>query len=165
MNTSPYRRPEKVLIYLYRRTANRGVEYLLLRREPSGNAGSIWQTVVGSVRWNEELVEAARREIFEETGLTRLKGIMAFGYVFSFPFRLPPGHQSDYAPDVTAIRNTVFAAEVASSRPVHLSEEHVGYAWFSYQEALDRVHWSEEKEALSLLHPMLGGTRAAMRTG
>jgi bis(5'-nucleosidyl)-tetraphosphatase len=163
MNAPPYRRPDKVLIYLYRRTGDNGVEYLLLRREPTGYAGSIWQTVVGSVRWEEERVEAARREVFEETGLTRLKGIMAIGYVFSFPFRLPPGHQSDYAPDVAVIRNTVFAAEVASSRMVRLSDEHVGYEWFSYEEALDKVHWPEEKEALSLLHPMLGTARAAMR--
>ena len=91
--------------------------------------------------------------MFEETGLTRLQGIMAIGYAFSFTF-IPPG-SSAYAPDVKLIRNTVFASEVVSAKPVTLSPEHVHYGWFTYREALDRIHWAEEKEALVRLHPML----------
>jgi 8-oxo-dGTP pyrophosphatase MutT (NUDIX family) len=155
MSDSLYRRPDKVIIYLYRRTVSGQIEYLLLQRRFSSKAGRIWQTAVGSAQWSEDLVEAARREVFEETGLTRLQGITAIGYAFHFPFRLPEGYISEYAPEVCAIRNTVFAAEVVSARPIHLSHEHVAYDWFSLEVALNKVHWPEEREALTRLHPML----------
>jgi 8-oxo-dGTP pyrophosphatase MutT (NUDIX family) len=156
MNEPAYRRPDKVIVYLYRRQDPAEPEYLLLQRAAVSNAGSIWQAVVGTVKWGEERTEAARREVFEETGLTRLQGITAIGYAFSFPLRLRQEQQSRYAPQVTTINNTVFAAEVASARPVCLSPEHVDYGWFAFPEAMRRIHWPEEREALARLHPMIG---------
>ena len=150
-----YRRPEKIIIYLYRRTQTSKIEFLLLQRAPEARSGTIWQPVVGGAKWGEQLIEAARREVYEETRLTRLQGITAIGYAFSFDFDMFPD-RSSYAPDVTEISNTVFAAEVVSARPVVLSAEHVDYGWFSYQETLDKIHWPEEQEALIRLHPMLG---------
>jgi len=164
-----YRRPDKVLVYLYRRASDAApsvtaeaakaeavVQYLLLQRHPDKtHSGSIWQTVVGSVRWGEERIEAARREVFEETGLTLLRGITAIGYAFSFPIRLPKDQKSWYAPGRTAIDNTVFAAETVDSRPIRLCPEHQAYGWFTLEEALDKLHWEEEKEGLVRLHPMI----------
>jgi 8-oxo-dGTP pyrophosphatase MutT (NUDIX family) len=155
MDKQAYRRPDKIIVYLYRHVNAGGVEYLLLQRAPTGRSGPIWQTVVGSARWNEKLIEAARREVFEETGLTRLQGIMAIGYAFTFDFDLPEG-ASEYAPDVRRICNIVFASAVESYKPVTLSLEHIDYGWFPYKEALGRIHWPEEKEALIRLQPMLG---------
>lgn len=127
-----------------------------MQRQPTGRAGPIWQTVVGSARWGERLVQAALREVFEETGLTRLQSIMAIGYAFSFDFE---HQQSSYAPDVNRICNTVYAAEVASAKSITLSPEHSEHRWFTYREALGRIHWPEEREALVRLHPMVDGAR------
>ena len=164
-----YRRPDKVLVYLYRRSLDAAtskgaaVQYLLLQRQPqTTHSGSIWQTVVGSVRWGEERIEAARREVFEETGLTLLRGITAIGYAFSFPIRLPKDQKSWYAPDQTTIDNTVFAAETLDSRPVRLCPEHQAYGWFALEEALARLHWEEEKEGLLRLHPMIAAQPSAV---
>lgn len=150
-----YRRPDKVIVYLYRRLPTGEVEYLLLQRAPTSNAGSIWQTVVGGANWHEGLTEAARREVYEETGLTQLHGLTAIGHVFSFSLSLPENQASVYAPDVTEIQNTVFAAGVVSREPIALSCEHITYGWFPYEEATERIHWPEEKEALARLHPLL----------
>jgi 8-oxo-dGTP pyrophosphatase MutT (NUDIX family) len=155
MDRQTYRRPDKIIVYLYRHVDAGGVEYLLLQRTPTGRSGPIWQTVVGSARWDEKLVEAARREVFEETGLTRLEGIMAIGYAFTFDFDMPAA-VSSYAPDVKRICNIVFASAVVSFKPITLSSEHTDYGWFPYAEALERMHWPEEKEALIRLQPMLG---------
>lgn len=157
MSGTGYRRPDKIIVYLYRRTPSGEIEYLLLQRAPGAKAGAIWQAVVGGVQWGEQLIEAARREVFEETGLTRLQGIMAIGYAFSFDFDLPE-EQSAYPPGVKTIYNTVLASEVVSARPVTLSAEHTAFDWFSYPEALALLHWPEEKAALIRLHPMLSGT-------
>ena len=171
MDEPTYRRPDKVLVYLYRRIPAappsdtfqkgperepRALEYLLLQRQArTTNAGGIWQTVVGGVRWGEERVEAARREVFEETGLTLLRGITAIGFAFAFPIRLRKDQKSWYAPDVAAINNTVYAGEVVSARPIVLCPEHVAYDWVPFARALEQLHWEEEREALSRLHPMI----------
>jgi dATP pyrophosphohydrolase len=167
MDTS-YRRPDTVLIYLYRRgnaatavasetaTTEVAVRYLLLQRHPKHTqSGDIWQTVVGSVRWGEERIEAARREVFEETGLTLLRGVTAIGYAFSFPIHLPEDQESWYPPGQTTIDNTVYAAETVDARPVRLCPEHQAYGWFTFEEALGKLHWEEEKEGLLRLHPMI----------
>ena len=42
MNTEAvHRRPDKVIVYLYHRTECVDVDYLLLQRAPTSNAGSI----------------------------------------------------------------------------------------------------------------------------
>ena len=151
MTEAVYRRPDKVIVYLYLRVASsEEVEYLLLQRAPASHAGSIWQTVVGGANWDEGLVEAARREVYEETGLTQLHGLTAIGFAFSFSLSLPEHQASLYAPGINEIRNTVFAAGVLSRQPIALSREHVEYGWFSYQEAVSLIHWPEEREALFL---------------
>ena len=59
-----FRRPESVLIVIY----TTGGEFLLMeRRKPPG----FWQSVTGSLEWGETADEAARRELIEETGITR----------------------------------------------------------------------------------------------
>ena len=119
------------------------------------HSGCIWQMVVGSVRWTEERVQAARREVFEETGVTMLRGLTAIGYSFSFPVRVHKDEQSWYAPGQETIDNTVYAAEVIGRRPILLSPEHQAYGWFTYEEALEKLHWPEEREALLRLHPLI----------
>ena len=152
-----YRRPEKTMVYIYRRNPGNAseqeqLEYLLLQRSQS-QVGHIWQPVVGAAKWSEELVESAKREVFEETGITRLEGIMAVGYAFSFTFRFLDGSQ--YAPGVDTIRNVVFAARVRNTQSISLSDEHVGYGWFSYEESLAKLYWPEDKKALAQLDPMI----------
>ena len=136
--------------------------YLLLQRHPeTTHAGDIWQTVVGSVRWDEERVQAARREVFEETGLTMLRGITAIGYAFSFPIRLPKNQKSWYAPGRDddqqyglcrrGGRRAGRSCSRRSTRPM---------AGFLLRRRLDKLHWPEEKEALSRLHPLIASAGA-----
>ncbi len=157
MDETQYRRPVKVIAYLYRRTPQNQIEYLLLKRTHDTAAGSIWQTVVGSARWGEGLAEAVRREVFEETSLTRLHGFTAIGYAFSFKFKLDPKFTSYYAPKVDEITNMVFAAEVQDEQEICISTEHVGYRWFTFEGALQKIYWVEDREAINRLHPMIKG--------
>jgi 8-oxo-dGTP pyrophosphatase MutT (NUDIX family) len=166
-----YRRPEKVLVFLYRmppgapsahpsqghgKGQQEAIEYLLLQRHPERTeSGDIWQAVVGNVRWEEARIEAVRREVSQETGLTLDGEVWATGYSFSYSLRLHADQESWYAPAVTAIRNIVYASQVVDHRSISLCPEHVDYGWFAYANALEKLYWAEEKQALSRLHPMI----------
>ena len=56
------RAPFQVLVYPYRKTREDGLEYALLKRSDAG----YWQGIAGGGEDNETLLEAARREAYEE---------------------------------------------------------------------------------------------------
>jgi dATP pyrophosphohydrolase len=77
------RQPIQVLTYPVK-TAGSGREVLLLRRTAS--RGGFWQGVTGGVEEGESLVEAARRELYEETGLVPF-ALEQIDYSYSFPVK------------------------------------------------------------------------------
>ena len=64
-----FRLPIQVLVYCYRRSSERlhDIEYLMLRRVPK--LGAFWQGVTGAPEEGESLLDAAARELREETQL------------------------------------------------------------------------------------------------
>ena len=57
-----YRRPESVLVLVH---TEAGEVLVLRRRHPAG----FWQSVTGSLEWDETPAQAAARELAEETGI------------------------------------------------------------------------------------------------
>ena len=90
-NPPRYKRPESVLVVVY--TATDEV-LVLLRRQPP----DFWQSVTGSLRWDEiDPLDAARRELREETGLGDAVDVVDCGLINRFPILPPWRHR--YAPD------------------------------------------------------------------
>jgi 8-oxo-dGTP pyrophosphatase MutT (NUDIX family) len=75
------RQPIQVLVYPVRVTKG-DWEYLLLRRIAS--RGSFWQGVTGGVEEDEEILDAARRELREKTGLAPSR-LQRIDYTYAFP--------------------------------------------------------------------------------
>ena len=127
------RQPYTVLVYPVRRTGDgKGWEYLLLRR--TSEREGFWQGVTGALEPGERLEEAARRELFEETGFVP-EELVQIDYSYAFPVEERWQHQ--YGPNVTEITEHVFLAFLDSREEPKIDpREHDGWAWCPFEEAL-----------------------------
>lgn len=138
------RRPESVLIVIH--TA--GGEFLLIeRRKPAG----FWQSVTGSLEWGESPLEAAPREVIEETGIA---GGELTDLGIAQTYEIWPSFGRVYAPGATHNIEHAFALQLPARVQVNLSpREHVQYRWLAGMDALATVS-SETNRAIieRLLH-------------
>jgi dATP pyrophosphohydrolase len=121
VSDAQYKRPESVLVVIYTLT---GEVLLLERRQPPG----YWQSVTGSLRWDETPEQAARRELGEETGLEAGDLLVDCGY--KNRFEILPAWRARYAPDVHRNTEYVFSIQLPEPAPVNLNPaEHRQAQW------------------------------------
>ena len=128
MKSAPqYKRPESVLVVIHTRS---GQVLLLERRSPRG----FWQSVTGSLRWDETPRQAALRELREETGLDGHRYLIDCHHSERFPI-IPPW-RARYAPNIHLNREHLFLLPLPSRRIVRLSpHEHIASRWLPWQRA------------------------------
>jgi 8-oxo-dGTP pyrophosphatase MutT (NUDIX family) len=107
-------------------TTSESVLLLKLNKE----RGGFWQNATGSVESNEHYMEAAQRELFEETGISAgLQEIpMEFGFHDRWGF---------------LVTEKVFHCPLISLPQITLSEEHQDYKWVPFT-TLSSSHYQFE---------------------
>jgi 8-oxo-dGTP pyrophosphatase MutT (NUDIX family) len=141
------REPRDVSIHLFRWTPE-GLRFLMLRRIAA--RGGFWQGVTGAPLAGETDLQAAAREVREETAFVVALKLIPAGEEYAY--RLRP-EQADrwvdvYGPDVTSISVVTFGAEAPADRcPILDPNEHDGFMWCSYEEADSLLDWPIEKDA------------------
>ena len=120
---------------------NTGDVLLLRRTRPA----DFWQSVTGSLRWGESPLQAARRELYEETGIMPGSQLRDLGHSETFPI-VPPWRER-YAPHARYNREHWFAVQLPGRRIVHRSpHEHAQARWLSAQRAaLLATSWTNRK--------------------
>ncbi len=120
-------------------------EVLLLRRV---RPPDFWQSVTGSLRWDEtDPSQAARRELAEETGLEGELPILDCQHSQCFPIK--PEWRARYAPGVTENREHVFRLELPAPVPIRLSRhEHSEYLWLPRDQAAAKTTSWTNREAI-----------------
>lgn len=137
-----FKRPESVLVLICTR---RGEVLLMERTRPHG----FWQSVTGSLQWGERALSAARREVFEETGLFAEQGLVDLRHGAVFPIK--PPWRARYAPDVRKNREHWFVFELPDRRTIRLSPtEHRQCRWLSVSDALRRATSWTNRELIRL---------------
>ena len=140
----PYKQPVSVLVVIH----TSALDVLLLQR--AAHPG-YWQSVTGSKEADESLIETARRELLEETGLAATMGQLR-DWQKSNVFEIFPEWRHRYAPGVTQNTEHVFSFELDEPRPIRLAPgEHTAWQWLPWQEAAANCFsWSNREAILAL---------------
>jgi 8-oxo-dGTP pyrophosphatase MutT (NUDIX family) len=130
-----------VQVYLYRRAGNGEWEFLLLRRSPDEALyPGLWQMVTGGMEADETAMQAARRELREETGVD-VSDLHIVPFIATFYL----------ASDDSIHHVPVFAAEAPAGTTIALSAEHDRCAWLCYEDAWKRLVFPGHREGLRIL--------------
>lgn len=122
----------------------------VLIMERTDKAG-YWQSVTGSVEGDETPMQAAVREVLEETGLDALQYDLQDWQV-SNDYEIYPHWRHRYAPGITENREHLFGLTLPAALPIQLApDEHLRYEWVDWREAAKRVFSWTNVDALKRL--------------
>ena len=122
----------------------------VLIMERADKAG-FWQSVTGSVEGEETPIEAAIREVFEETGLNATQYNLQ-DWRASNVYEIYPHWRHRYAPSVVENTEHLFGLELPEKLAIKLApSEHIRYEWVDWREAAKRVFSWTNIDALKRL--------------
>ena len=125
------------------------MEILLLHRKDKKN---FWQSVTGSIEEGESPVNAAKRELLEETGIDHQEFLL-LDWKFSQQYEIFPHWRYRYEPNVTHNIEHVFSVELPEKIIVNLEpSEHKEYKWVPLHNAIKEVFSGTNADALKKLY-------------
>ncbi|HEY9210715.1 MAG TPA: dihydroneopterin triphosphate diphosphatase [Methylotenera sp.] len=140
----PYKTPISALVLIH----TPDLQVLIMER---ADKPGFWQSVTGSVEGDETPLQAAIREVSEETGLDALQYELQDWQV-SNDYEIYPHWRHRYAPGVTENREHLFGLTLPATLPIKLApDEHVRYEWVDWREAAKRVFSWTNVDALKRL--------------
>lgn len=114
------------------------MDFRVLLLERADKPG-FWQSVTGSLEDNESPLDAAIREVREETGLETAAYALT-DWKLQNTYEIYQHWRHRYAPGVIHNTEHVFGLELPAPLPVTLApREHVRYEWIDWREAAIRV--------------------------
>jgi dATP pyrophosphohydrolase len=139
-----YKKPVSVLVVIH----TGALDVLLLER---ARHPGFWQSVTGSQEGDESLLETARREVHEETGIDA--GPADFiDWQLTNRYEIFAEWRYRYAPGVTHNTEHVYGLCLPEPRPVSIApEEHLAFRWLPWREAAAACFsWSNRDAILEL---------------
>jgi bis(5'-nucleosidyl)-tetraphosphatase len=121
--------------------------FVLFRRTPHGprflllDYGKHWDYPKGHLEEGESTWQAAVRELREETGIRQVDRVGRFQRAMHYAF-----YSSKKGP---VLKTVTYFLGRTRGEGVTLSDEHEGYAWLPYQEALTRLTYQNARDMLT----------------
>ena len=104
------------------------------------------QFVAGGGEDDEKPIEAAAREIYEETSVKAVHIVPLTSMAYLPANVISKKHRDLWSADIIVIPEYTFGFECASE--MILSSEHTGLEWMTYDNAMSRLTWDSNKTAL-----------------
>lgn len=135
-----------VFILAYRKEKNK-IVYLVLKRKLHWKG---WEFPKGGIEKGENIKEAVKRELLEETGKVARKIVR---------FNLKGKYKYDKAyPDRKGFKGQIwnlFAIEVLNKSIRLDSREHSSYKWLEFRKAEKILTWKNQKDCLKIVNQFL----------
>lgn len=142
------RAPYQVLVFPYHINSN-GIEYAIFHRSDA----DWWQAVSGGGEDGETVIESAKREAWEEAGISKDSLYIKLDTVNSIPAE--EFKDSIYwGKNVYVIPENCYGVQIIDKQ-LMLSHEHTEYRWMSYTDAISYLKWDGNKVALWELNKRL----------
>ncbi len=120
---------------VYHDDPSEGTRQYLVLNYPAGH----WDFPKGAVENEETEEQAAKREIFEETGIKVESFIPNFRKRIEYHYRRSGG---------LSHKQVIFFLAPSINKEVHISFEHSGYDWLSFEQALRRLTFENARNVL-----------------
>ena len=124
------RQPFNILVFPFYSDSNNKIKYAIFKRSD----GDFWQGIAGGVEDEEGMLEAAKRESYEEAGIKSDCEFINLDSIASVPSTIFDCHLS-WGPNVYVVKETSFGVRVNEKNLV-ISDEHTSFEWFTYEEAI-----------------------------
>ncbi len=120
------------------------VQFCLFQRSDMG----IWQFIAGGGEAEDlSIMESAKREAFEEAGISKTCQFFKLDTCCSIPANCFKNAEAIWGKACFVIPEYAFAVKVESTA-LQLSHEHIEYDWLTYKEAHTRLQYDSNKTAL-----------------
>lgn len=123
----------------------RGPELLVLHRSPERLG--YWSIVAGGLEPDETPLEAAQRELLEETGLQvevrPLRVVLSYSLLDD-----PPAIRAHYAPGIETVTVHAFVVDAPDAWEPALDAEHDLHRWCDVDAALELLVYDTAKDAV-----------------
>jgi 8-oxo-dGTP pyrophosphatase MutT (NUDIX family) len=101
--------------------------------------GGHWDFAKGKVEEGEKLIETARREIGEETGITNV--------VISSDFHEEIKYTFSHEQKIIHKKVIFFLAET-ETKDVTISHEHIDHVWLTFEDAMNKITYENARNIL-----------------
>ena len=140
----PFKQPVSVLVVIHHQHR----QFLMLQRVDNPE---FWQSVTGSLEADEVPIDAAVRELCEETGLCLAKE-QVHDWQLYYDYDIYPEYWHRYPPGTRRNTEHVFSVNVALDSPIAIAPaEHSAYRWVDANSALAMAYSPSNRNAIEQL--------------
>ncbi len=128
-------------------TENNSTKFAIFKRADM----KIWQFISGGGEDSESPSETAKRESFEEAGISQNTAFYKLDTVSSIPAEIfSEKYRKNWGKHCFVVREYAFACRLTDDT-LQISDEHTDYQWVSYDEAMAMLKYDSNKTALTEL--------------